>query len=127
MVTGHHGRLERYINNVAKHADGTTEASVRAGPVVTRKLNWGDLSLSELQEMRAMWWAGRGGSQQLLWMERCLQSESGTTSSSSNLSSQECVYGRLQGAFEWVQPEPNRYEPASGGLAIVSMGRQVGR
>lgn len=113
------GDDEKPFLNKNVSGTGHQRATYLAGPVRTKRLLYKDLSTSELAELRAMWAASTYGVSNLLFIPYI---ESTSTAASS--AAQECLWGKLQGEFDFTRADFSLHDPSN--FVIVGQGREVG-
>lgn len=90
------------------------------GPLYERRYSFADWSVSELEQLRAMWTATNGPVTPLLWVD-----DVEATAGPATVSKMRCLYGHIQDArFDWVQDDFGVYQPP--GLVLRSRAREMG-
>ncbi len=90
-----------------------------AGPIVKRRLMWGELTASERNEIVAMHAAVKGNARQLLWIE---SHETGSAAAAE--AQQECYVGRLLDPLNAINSDYNLYTGLE--LTFLEESRGVG-
>ncbi len=114
------GEEERFPQNRVASDTGHVRATVLAGAIRSKSLDFRDLRLTtERDEVMAMWRATQGGAKTLLFIDLI---ESQATAASS--AGQQCLWGKLEPVQGWTEDDYQVFTTTA--LRLTGLGREAG-
>jgi hypothetical protein len=115
------GDSEQMYTSELQFGNGETRGLFMGGPCRMKTLRWQDLDDDETDELRTLWYAARGNTGKVLFINSYE-----ATSTAAAAAEQDCIYGRLTQLDGIEYPEMDYGLYGFEDITVRSLGREVG-
>lgn len=114
------GEEERYPQNRVTSDTGWSRATVLAGAIRSKSLEFRDLrATTERDEVMTMWRSTLGGARNLLYIDTIE-----STATAASAAAMQCLWGKLEPTMGWTEDDFSLFTTT--GLRLVGLGREAG-